>query len=369
MAISVKTQELLLNTTNKLLKSNNINRFNFASTIYTLLSTRSSTTKQLNQLSNYYRNNPLDKNNLLAYYRLAAVFPLKVHFKPTNDTQMQAYLMYLSAIYFKNNNLQIDYKKVNDLRTWHQLYLYSIVFKKENLEIKKNLEQFTLKTEKSMLEKFVQKHLYKLKVKGYERQVTCEKTKYTFDYLIGNKVIEVQGPSHYIYIDGYRVPSMKTRLKTMIVKQYYDFEVIEYFKWNAMSATEKEEYVSRRKNVEKLVVENPVPTLNQQIAKVKTIRGNQLFDCTLPSGEEYLVQLPPQFINKVFVKLNGFVIIELEKSGKIDGQIVHVLFKEDLKHLKKLGLLPAEFDDTRQEQEDDLFVNNNRIVDSDEEEY
>ncbi|KAJ3320762.1 hypothetical protein HDV06_005055 [Boothiomyces sp. JEL0866] len=122
-------------------------------------------------------------------------------------------------------------------------------------------------------------------------------------------------------------------------------------------------------NTETLVVENPVPTATQEIAKIKSIRGNQLFDCLLPDESEYLVQLPTQFINKVFVKLNGFVIIELEQNGKIDGNIVHVLFKEDIKNLKKLGLFPKEFDKQEQVEDDGLFVNNNRIVDSDEEEY
>ncbi|KAJ3320761.1 hypothetical protein HDV06_005054 [Boothiomyces sp. JEL0866] len=245
MTISSKTLELLSLTTNNLLKSNAINRFNFNATINNLLASRSASTKQLNQLANYYKNNQLERKDLHAYYRLAALFPLEIDFKPTSDTQLQSYLMYLSAIYFKNIDFTVDYKKVNDSRIWHQLFIHSLVFKKDNLEIRRELNKFPIITQKSVFEQMVQKYIYKLKVKNYQRQFTCDKTMYTFDYIVGNKVIEIQGPSHYVEIDGYRVLNMKTRLKLMIVKQFYDLETIEYFTWNSLNKQEKEEYVGR----------------------------------------------------------------------------------------------------------------------------
>ncbi|KAJ3276026.1 hypothetical protein HDV01_006196 [Terramyces sp. JEL0728] len=357
MKINDTVQKLLCNTTNILLKSNTINKYNFTPTINTILSTRKTTAKQLNQLSNFYKQNELDRHSLLSYYQLATLFPVDIEFKPTTDMQIQGYLMYLSAIHFKPMEFELNYGRINDLRTWHQVYIYSLVYKKDLTISKQHVEKDGFVHRKSFLERNIDYYLKQLEI-PVKSQFKCKKTMYTFDYYVPllDKAVEIQGPSHYVQIDDLLVPNMKTRLKLTIVKQFYRLEF-------------EKKIMGKRKTADKLIVENPVPTDTQQIAKITTIRGNQLFDCILPDTSALLVQLPQQFINKVFVKLNGFVIIELNSNGKIDGDIVHVLFKDDLKNLKKLRVFPKEFLEEETVVDDDLFVNNNRIVDSDDEEY
>jgi probable RNA-binding protein EIF1AD len=83
----------------------------------------------------------------------------------------------------------------------------------------------------------------------------------------------------------------------------------------------------------------------QSVAKVIEGRGAGQFLVQIPHQDPMLVLLPNKFINLLFIKRGkkrvlmkkgSFLIIEArESSTKIKGDIVCILQKEQIKHLKK----------------------------------
>ena len=148
----------------------------------------------------------------------------------------------------------------------------------------------------------------------------------------------------------------------------------------------------------------PEPSETERIAKVVATRGGNQFDIVVANdsnkagGEEsQLALLPTKFHKLVWVKRGDFVIVQTgeiqssEADQKVDGDdvvkgvrfiISHILYKDQVKHLKSKGLWPdndsnfggeatepdVEEDDdddgivynTGYEEDDDLFVNTNR---------
>ncbi|CEP14554.1 hypothetical protein [Parasitella parasitica] len=111
-------------------------------------------------------------------------------------------------------------------------------------------------------------------------------------------------------------------------------------------------------------------------------RGNHQHEVEFIDGEKKLVTLPPRFRNVVWLKRGHYVIVDptVGVSEKVAGEIVHVLFPKNIKDLKDKGKWPEEFsvpktestdlpkslnEDSDEEDQDDLFVNNNRPVMSD----
>ncbi|KAJ2998083.1 hypothetical protein HDV02_004908 [Globomyces sp. JEL0801] len=139
--------------------------------------------------------------------------------------------------------------------------------------------------------------------------------------------------------------------------------------------------MGRRKTTSDVTTINPEPNQNQKIGKVLDIRGGGLFDCTA-DGVNYLLELPAAFKKLMWVKKGGYIIFELStesQSSKIHGSIIHILFNQDIKHLKKLNKWPVEFTDVvdpvqdsddSDNDDDDLFENTNRYAPStDDEDY
>lgn len=158
----------------------------------------------------------------------------------------------------------------------------------------------------------------------------------------------------------------------------------------------------------------PEPKENERIAKVVSTRGLNQFDILLASDEKVDVNRTPQLVDRrpklailptkfhklVWVKRNDFVIVETgdDSTGKEDGKkneggirymISHILYKDQIKHLKSKDLWPTndpefqsdagedlaegpkEEDDgivygndyyDMDENDDDLFVNTNRVA-------
>jgi probable RNA-binding protein EIF1AD len=152
----------------------------------------------------------------------------------------------------------------------------------------------------------------------------------------------------------------------------------------------------------------PEPSEHEQIARVVATRGGNHFDVCLPHDDtEYLAILPTKFHKLVWVKRGDYVLVEVGDSvihdttaddprtkNKSDDEsgirhmISHILYKDQVKHLKSKGLWPEddpefekgsgaregddneileendgivyqEYDD---DVDDDLFVNTNRIA-------
>lgn len=167
----------------------------------------------------------------------------------------------------------------------------------------------------------------------------------------------------------------------------------------------------RKHLTDKVLNDFPIPTEDESIAKVVATRGGNQFDIVLPGGsnEQQLAILPTKFRKLVWLKRNDFVIVQTAKddivgetegnqdavkaveTGSIRFMISHILYKDQVKHLKSEGLWPeddpgfndatadhevvevnaaaddgivyeAEFDSSDDDVDRDLFVNTNRIA-------
>ncbi|KAI9252434.1 hypothetical protein BDA99DRAFT_521070 [Phascolomyces articulosus] len=124
------------------------------------------------------------------------------------------------------------------------------------------------------------------------------------------------------------------------------------------------------------------PGSQQRYARVIGPRGNHQHEVEFTNGTRTLVTLQPRFRHLVWVKRGHYVIIDPSlgtTTEKVGGEIIHVLFPKHIKSLEQSGQWPIEFSQKRQEMpekddksdlddsdnDDDLFVNNNRPIMSD----
>ncbi|KAK5008096.1 hypothetical protein LTR28_004439, partial [Elasticomyces elasticus] len=65
----------------------------------------------------------------------------------------------------------------------------------------------------------------------------------------------------------------------------------------------------------------------------------------LPSGRALLVELPARFRSTIWIKRNGFVVIDMgalaDRQNKLDGEIINVVREE--KEWRKMSYWPKEF--------------------------
>jgi len=157
---------------------------------------------------------------------------------------------------------------------------------------------------------------------------------------------------------------------------------------------------TKRKHVTSEVLNEwdpPDTEKGQRIVKILGGRGNNLHEVLDPTsgdseeGEKYLTSMPTKFRKNVWVKRGDFVIVEpILEGDKVKAEIVRVLYKDQIRHLKKEGHWPRQFDETSSaetgeieksvgeldleekgenseegsssSEDDDLFVNTNRPV-------
>ncbi|KAI8593172.1 hypothetical protein BDZ88DRAFT_405734 [Geranomyces variabilis] len=142
----------------------------------------------------------------------------------------------------------------------------------------------------------------------------------------------------------------------------------------------------------------PLPTPATPVARVIDNRGGGNYDVLIASNsdpaatETLIVSLPAKFRKLIWVKKGNFVIIQLadetSAGGKVGGEILNVLFPDQIKHIKSKGLWPEQFAtslsatatppaetdkgsadaESDSDNDDDLFVNSNRRVQSSDEE-
>ncbi|CAO3595179.1 unnamed protein product [Absidia cylindrospora] len=128
---------------------------------------------------------------------------------------------------------------------------------------------------------------------------------------------------------------------------------------------------------------------HQQYARSLGPRGNHRHEVEFVDGSKKLVTMPPRFRNLVWVKRGHFVVVDPSLgtiSEKVGGEMVQVLFPKHIKALQQEGKWPAEFtqsattsgsttddnnhqgndgydmNDSDVDNDDDLFINNNRPV-------
>jgi len=93
----------------------------------------------------------------------------------------------------------------------------------------------------------------------------------------------------------------------------------------------------------------PVPEGNQIITKVAELRGGNLCEVLTPAGGKLVVRVPSKFNKVIWIGRGDYLIVEPSnesvkmQSGEIKGHILHVLYKDQIHHLKSLKLWPEQF--------------------------
>ena len=152
----------------------------------------------------------------------------------------------------------------------------------------------------------------------------------------------------------------------------------------------------------------PEPKEDERIAKVVSTRGLNQFDILVAGGDDakdrkpQLAILPTKFHKLVWVKRNDYVIVQTGNDDAANGKdddrgiryiISHILYKDQVKHLKSKDLWPTDdteflgdadgtsdeddapkeeddgivygndyYDTDGEANDDDLFVNTNRLA-------
>lgn len=83
----------------------------------------------------------------------------------------------------------------------------------------------------------------------------------------------------------------------------------------------------------------------QFIARIKNATGNYLYSVELPDQSTKLVELEARFRSKIWLKRNGFVLVDTkslaDRDNKIDGEIINIV--RDEKTWRKEPYWPEEF--------------------------
>jgi len=143
-----------------------------------------------------------------------------------------------------------------------------------------------------------------------------------------------------------------------------------------MSKTTKRKYVAQE-----VLDAYIVPQNEELVVKVLSSCGNNLHQVETCKGEKFLASMPTKFRKNLWIKRGDFVIAEpIKEGGKVKAEIVHILYKQNIEHIKQEGKWPEEFkeearpgdliqgcrevpgdsDDSDSDSDKDLFVNTNR---------
>lgn len=106
---------------------------------------------------------------------------------------------------------------------------------------------------------------------------------------------------------------------------------------------------TKRKHVTKEVLNDFVlPEGHQKIVKVLYGRGNNLHEVETPGGDIFLASMPTKFRKNVWIKRGDYVMTEpIDEGDKVKAEIINILYRDQIKHIKENGLWPAEFDMNR----------------------
>ena len=110
-----------------------------------------------------------------------------------------------------------------------------------------------------------------------------------------------------------------------------------------------------RKHVERSVLEDlpePAAERGEEVVRALGARGGNLVEIETARGEKGLCRLPQKFRKVVWVKRGGLLIVRAASEAdrdraadvKVQYCVEHVLFPEQVKHLRAVGKLPAVFD-------------------------
>uniref|UniRef100_UPI00358EABDC probable RNA-binding protein EIF1AD n=1 Tax=Myxine glutinosa TaxID=7769 RepID=UPI00358EABDC len=108
-----------------------------------------------------------------------------------------------------------------------------------------------------------------------------------------------------------------------------------------MSKATKRKYVVRE-----VMEEYVVPSEQQQVVRVLGSPGNNLHEVETALAQRFLVSMPPKYRKNIWIKRGDYLIVDpIEEGDKVKGEIVFILYKEHIKHLKHAGAWPEAFAD------------------------
>jgi len=132
---------------------------------------------------------------------------------------------------------------------------------------------------------------------------------------------------------------------------------------------------SRKRITSTALTSLPLPSEEEKVARVTELRGANICEVELSDGERILVQVPNRFRKLVWIKRGNFLIINRPNNWdninyKVRAMVLHVLFPDQIKNIKKEGLWPNEFQDAPieepkreqlpgEDEEDEYLVNPN----------
>ncbi|KAJ1475000.1 hypothetical protein T484DRAFT_1659183, partial [Baffinella frigidus] len=91
----------------------------------------------------------------------------------------------------------------------------------------------------------------------------------------------------------------------------------------------------------------PEPKGEEFVVQLVRSRGGNTMECKLPDGAEVLCWLPSKLNKVVWAQRGDYLIVdpssEAEAGGKVTCTIVHILFPEQVGHLRKIGKWPEGF--------------------------
>ena len=106
-----------------------------------------------------------------------------------------------------------------------------------------------------------------------------------------------------------------------------------------MSKATKRKYVTQE-----VCNEFVLPDGTKKVVKVVASKGNNLHEVENENGNKFLVSMPTKFRKNVWIKRGDFVLIEaIEEGDKVKGEIVNILYKDQVKYIKENNLWPEAF--------------------------
>ncbi|CCI47564.1 unnamed protein product [Albugo candida] len=105
-----------------------------------------------------------------------------------------------------------------------------------------------------------------------------------------------------------------------------------------------------RKSVTRQVLdEYPEPRDSvDQVVCVVASRGSNIFEVLHTNGQASLTMLPQRFHKLIWIKRGDFLIVtfgdtEVDNKDAVKSMVLHILYKDQIKHLKRKQLWPSEF--------------------------
>lgn len=112
---------------------------------------------------------------------------------------------------------------------------------------------------------------------------------------------------------------------------------------------------------------NPIPEEGELVAKVKGSRGGNIIDIHCGDNSEGIAVMPQKFRKLIWVKRGDYVIVsgaqedegasdEVENGGNNSGliryRVKHILYKDQIRHIKSVNLWPNIFNDVQNQDEE-----------------